>query len=40
MRIADLTLLLRKIAVGVVITAAPLLILVGGLWLARAILTR
>jgi hypothetical protein len=40
MRTADLALLLRKIAVGMVITVAPLLILVGGLWLARTILTR
>jgi hypothetical protein len=37
---ADLALLLRKIVVGVVITVAPLLILVGGLWLVRTILTR
>jgi len=39
MRIADLTLLFRKIAVGVVVTLVPLLILAGALWVTRKLLT-
>ena len=38
MRPADVSLLLKKIAVGVAITAIPLLIIAGGLWLTRAVL--
>jgi hypothetical protein len=38
MRLAELILLLKKIAVGVVVAAIPLLILVGGLWLTRTLL--
>lgn len=38
MRIADFLLLIRKIAVGVAITVAPLLILAGGLWATRRLL--
>ncbi len=40
MQIADANLLLKKIAVGVVIAAIPLLILIGGLTLTRAVLER
>ena len=35
---ADLSLLLKKIGVGAVIAAIPLLIITGGLWLTRALL--
>jgi hypothetical protein len=38
MRIADLTLLMRKIAVGVAVTLVPLLILAGGLWVTQKVL--
>jgi hypothetical protein len=38
MRIADFTLLAKKIAVGFAVTLAPLLILVGGLWATRRLL--
>jgi hypothetical protein len=38
MQLADISLLAKKIVVGVVIAAIPLLILVGGLWLTRALL--
>jgi hypothetical protein len=38
MRIADFSLVLRKIAVGVALTLVPLLILAGGLWATRQIL--
>jgi hypothetical protein len=37
---ADLILLLKKIAVGIVITIVPLGILAGGLWLTRTLLDR
>jgi hypothetical protein len=40
MRIADLSLLLKKIAVGIVVTVVPLGILAGGLWLIRNVLDR
>jgi len=40
MQLADANLLLKKIAVGVVIAAIPLLIIIGGLTLARAVLER
>jgi hypothetical protein len=40
MRIADLSLLFKKIAVGFVVTLVPLLILAGGLWVTRELLTR
>lgn len=40
MQIADVKLLLKKVAVGVVIAAIPLLILIGGLRLTRALLER
>ena len=38
MQIADVNLLLKKVAIGVVIAAIPLLILIGGLRLTRAVL--
>jgi hypothetical protein len=38
MLMADLSLLLRKIAVGVAVTLVPLLILAGGLWITRQLL--
>jgi hypothetical protein len=38
MRLADFALLLKKIGVGVVIAAIPLLLITGGLWLTRALL--
>jgi hypothetical protein len=40
MRLNDLTLLLKKIAVGVAVTLVPLLILTGGIWLTRTLLDR
>jgi len=40
MHLEDVSLLLKKIAVGVVVAAIPLLILVGGLWLTRVLLDR
>jgi len=40
MQISDLNLLLKKVAVGVVIAAIPLLILIGGLRLTRTVLER
>lgn len=40
MQLADASLILKKIAVGVVIAAIPLLILIGGLRLTRAVLER
>ena len=40
MQLADANLLLKKIAVGVVIAAIPLLIIIGGLTLTRAVLER
>ena len=40
MVLVDANLLLKKIAVGVVIAAIPLLILIGGLTLTRAVLER
>ena len=40
MRPADVSLLLKKISVGVAIAAIPLLILIGGLWLTRVELER
>lgn len=40
MLLADANLLLKKIAVGVVIAAIPLLILIGGLTLTRVVLER
>lgn len=40
MQLADVNLLLKKIAVGVAIAAIPLLILIGGLWLTRTVLER
>jgi hypothetical protein len=38
MRIVDFAVLLKKIALGAVITLVPLIILTGGLWLTRRIL--
>jgi hypothetical protein len=38
MRPADLSLLIKKIVVGVVIAAIPLLIISSGLWLTRILL--
>ena len=38
MRATDLSLLLRKIVVGLVIAAIPLLIIFSGLWLTRILL--
>jgi len=40
MRTSDLTLLLQKIAVGLLVTIVPLLILGGGIWLTRTLLDR
>lgn len=40
MQLADANLLLKKIAVGAAIAAIPLLILIGGLTLTRAVLER
>jgi hypothetical protein len=40
MQLADANLLLKKIAVGVVVAAIPLLILIGGLTLTRVVLER
>jgi hypothetical protein len=40
MRLQDFTLLGKKILVGIVATAVPLLILLGGLQLTRQALTR
>jgi len=40
MRLNDFSLLLKKIAVGVIVTIVPLLILTGGIWLTRALLDR
>jgi hypothetical protein len=40
MRSADVTLLLKKILVGMVVAAIPLLIMIGGLWFTRALLAR
>ena len=40
MQISDVNLLLKKVAVGVVIAAIPLLILIGGLRLTRTVLDR
>jgi len=38
MRIADFSLLAKKIAVGIAVTVIPLLILAGGLWVTRMLL--
>jgi hypothetical protein len=38
MQIADFSLLLRKIAVGVAVTVVPLAILAGGLWITQKLL--
>ncbi len=38
MRPADFSLLLKKIVIGVVIAAIPLLIITSGLWLTRILL--
>jgi hypothetical protein len=38
MRAADYALLLKKIVVGVVVAAIPLLIILGGLWVTRVVL--
>jgi hypothetical protein len=40
MQFADANLLVKKIGVGLVIAAIPLLILIGGLTLTRAVLER
>lgn len=37
---ADFTLLLKKILIGVVVAAIPLLIMIGSLWFTRALLAR
>jgi hypothetical protein len=39
MRLQDFTLLGKKILVGIVVTAVPLLILLGSLYLTRKVLT-
>jgi hypothetical protein len=38
MRVADLSLLIGKIAVGAIVTLVPLLILAGGLWATQKLL--
>ncbi len=38
MRPADFSLLLKKIVIGVVVAAIPLLIITSGLWLTRILL--
>jgi hypothetical protein len=38
MQFSDFALLIRKIAVGVVITVVPLLILAGGMWATKRFL--
>ncbi len=40
MQLADANLLMKKIAVGVVVAAIPLLIIIGGLTLTRVVLER
>jgi hypothetical protein len=40
MRLNDVILLFQKIAVGLVVTAVPLMILGGGMWLTRTLLDR
>lgn len=40
MRFADLRLLFKKIVVGVVIAAIPIVIITSGLWLTRTLLDR
>jgi hypothetical protein len=40
MHLDDLSLLLKKIAVGLVVTVVPLVILASGIWLTRALLDR
>jgi hypothetical protein len=40
MHLEDVSLLLKKIAVGVVVPAIPFLVFGGGLWLTRAMLDR
>jgi hypothetical protein len=38
MQIADFSLLVRKIAVGIGVTLVPLLIIAGGLWVTQKLL--
>ena len=40
MRVSDVSLLVRKIAVGIVTTIVPLGIVVGSLWLTQRVATR
>lgn len=40
MRVSDLMLLAKKIAVGIVVTVVPLIILTGGLWLGQKIVNK
>ena len=40
MRVSDLILLTKKIAVGIVITVVPLGVVVGSLWLTQRVATR
>lgn len=40
MQITDVSLLLRKIVVGVLVAAIPLLIIIGSLWLTQNLLDR
>jgi hypothetical protein len=38
--LSDLSLLFKKIAVGVIVSFVPLMILAGGIWLTRTLLDR
>lgn len=40
MTLSDVTLLLKKIVVGIIVTLIPFLILFGGLWLTQKLLNR
>ncbi|SHH37658.1 hypothetical protein SAMN04488109_3923 [Chryseolinea serpens] len=40
MTASDVTLLARKILVGIVVTLVPFLILFGGLWLTKSVLNK
>ena len=39
MTLADITLLVKKIAVGVFLTLVPFLLIAGGIWLAYTLLS-
>jgi len=36
----DVTLLIKKIGVGIIVTVVPFIIIFGGLWLTQKLLTR